>query len=216
MIIALSHQKGGVGKSTIAWNIAIALQQKKHNVEVIDLDAQTTLFFANEIRKGKEGLKALTLKRFEKLDELKEYIQSDSEDRVSIIDLGGFDSDISRVVIYSADLVITPVSDRYAELFGIKSFEKILTDISKISGDKVKVGVLLNRINPVKSNLSELKSFISSSEYFTLFDTVLRTREDLNKSLGAGKNVIEYNKKGKASKEIRSLVKEIEIMIESA
>lgn len=213
MIIGFSHQKGGTGKSSIAWNVALALQ-KNYNVEVIDLDAQKTLYYANETRKEKGGLKPLTLKRFDTLDELTNYIQADSDEKISIVDLGGFDSDMSRVVIYSADLVITPVSDKYFELLGIKSYEEILAQISEASGQAMKVNVLLNKINPTKSNLKELKDFIESSPYFDLFDTVLRHREDINRSACVGKNVIEYDKKSKASKEMRSLVKEIEKMIE--
>ena len=51
MIIAISHQKGGVGKSTIAWNLAIALQ-KKYKVELVYLDIQKTLTYTNKIRKN--------------------------------------------------------------------------------------------------------------------------------------------------------------------
>jgi len=42
MIIVVSHQKVGVGKSTIAWDLATNLQ-KKYNVELVDLDIQRTL-----------------------------------------------------------------------------------------------------------------------------------------------------------------------------
>jgi chromosome partitioning protein len=47
MIIAVAHTKGGVGKSTIAWNIATALKES-HNVELIDLDFQRTLTYIKQ------------------------------------------------------------------------------------------------------------------------------------------------------------------------
>ncbi len=212
MIIAISHQKGGVGKSTIAWNLAIGLQ-KKHGAELIDLDMQQTLFFTNEIRKQDKTLKPLIVKHFDNIDDLRLYIEGDSDERLSIIDLGGFDSDMSRVVIASADLVITPVSDRAFELFGIRNFERILRSISDIVEEKVKVCVLLNNLNPRKSNLDDLKSFINQSEHFNLLDTVLRTRADFNRSVAEGKSVIEYDKDGKASKEVKSLLKEIKTLL---
>ena len=69
MLIVLSHQKGGVGKSTIAWNLATGLQNKKYIVELVDLDVQQTLFYTNEIRKQNPKLKPLIVKRFDKIND---------------------------------------------------------------------------------------------------------------------------------------------------
>ncbi len=73
----------------------------------------------------------------------------------------------------------------------------------------MKVKVLLNNINPQKSKLDKLKTFIEKSKHFELLDTILRTRVDYDKSAGAGKSVIEYKKDSKAANEIKALVKEI-------
>ena len=45
MIITVAHTKGGVGKSTLAWNLAHSLLEKGEKVTIIDLDFQQTLFF---------------------------------------------------------------------------------------------------------------------------------------------------------------------------
>lgn len=209
MIIAISHQKGGVGKSTIAWNLALALQ-KKYDVELVDLDIQKTLTYTNEIRRHQTKLKPLKIRTFQNAEDLKRYINSDSDDKLSIIDLGGFDSTMNRIAIITADLVITPVSDKNFELLGLKSFEQILSQLSELIDGDLKVKVLLNNLNPQKSKLDKLKDFIQKSEYFELLETVLRSRVDYDKSAGRGKNVLEYDKKGKAAKEIKSLSKEIQ------
>lgn len=212
MIVALAHQKGGTGKSTIAWNLALGLQ-KKYGAELVDLDMQQTLYLTNEIRKEEGGLKALIVKHFDNIDDLRLYIEGDSDERLSVIDIGGFDSDMSRVVIASADLVITPVSDRAFELFGIQNFERILEHISSIVEEDVEVCVLLNNLHPRKTNLDDLRGFIGQSKHFKLLDTVIRSRADFSRSVAEGKSVIEYDKKSKASKEIRFLLKEIETLL---
>ncbi len=51
MVICINHQKGGVGKSTLAWNLAIELS-KDINVEVVDLDVQQTVTLNNYVRKN--------------------------------------------------------------------------------------------------------------------------------------------------------------------
>jgi chromosome partitioning protein len=209
MLIVLSHQKGGVGKSTIAWNLAIGLQTKKYAVELVDLDVQQTLFYTNEIRKQYPKLVPLIVKRFETVSDFKMYIRGDNEDRISVIDVGGFDSDMARIAIASADLVVTPVSDKNFELLGVKTFEKTLKAISTVIDDKVVVKVLLNNLNPRKSKLDDLIEFLNRSSHFELMESVLRTRADFDRSVGEGKNVIEYNKEGKASKEMKALIKEV-------
>jgi len=208
MIIAISHQKGGVGKSTIAWNLAITLQ-KKYAVELVDLDIQKTLTYTNEIRKEQTKYKPLHIRSFKDAEALKKYINNDSDDQISIIDLGGFDSTMNRIAIITADLVITPVSDKSFELLGLKSFESILSQLSELIEGELKVKVLLNNINPQKSKLDKLKKFIEKSSHFELLDTILRTRVDYDRSAGAGKSVQEYKKESKAAYEIKSLVKEI-------
>lgn len=209
MIIAISHQKGGVGKSTIAWNLALVLQ-KKYDVELVDLDIQKTLTYTNEIRKHQTKLKPLKIRTFQNAEDLKRYINSDSDDKLSIIDLGGFDSTMNRITIITADLVITPVSDKNFELLGLKSFEQILSQLSTLIEGDLKVKVLLNNLNPQKSRLDKLKDFIQKSEHFELLDTVLRSRIDYDKSAGRGKSVLEYDKDSKAAIEIKSLSKEIQ------
>lgn len=208
MIIVVSHQKGGVGKSTVAWNLAINFQ-KHHNVELVDLDVQKTLTYTNEIRKQHERLKPLTIKHFSTPKDFKKYINGDSDDRVSIVDAGGFDSSMNRLAIVIADLIITPVSDRSFELLGIKTFEKVLMDLNSLVEQTIKVKVLLNNITPQKSKLDGLKSFINKSPHFELFETILRHRADYDKSAGEGKSAIEYNPKSKAAKEMKELSKEV-------
>lgn len=48
--IAVTNQKGGVGKTTTAWHLAAALAQKSARVLAVDLDAQVNLTLAAGIR----------------------------------------------------------------------------------------------------------------------------------------------------------------------
>jgi chromosome partitioning protein len=209
MVLVLAHQKGGVGKSTVAWNLATLFQKKGYDIELVDLDTQQTLFYTNEIRKKDKKLKPLKLIRFEKTEDFKRYLKEDDETKLSIVDVGGFDSDLSRLAIAFADMVVTPVSDRSFELLGLKSFEKILAAISHVIDESITVHVLLNNLNPRKVKLDTLKDFIEKSPHFTLMQTVLRTRADYDKSAARGKNVVEYKKDSKAAAEIKSLFKEV-------
>jgi len=207
VLISVAHTKGGVGKSTIAWNLATALS-KKYFIEVIDLDFQKTLTYTNEFRDNK-----LPVRHFETLKELEKYISLDNDSRVSIIDVGGFDSDINRMAMIMSDLVITPVSDSGTELLGLMRFEKVLDEISKAIGEDIRTTVLINDINPSKRKLDELIDYIKENKHFSLFDTILRTRADYGKALDLGLSVMEYKEDSKAAKEFKSFVKEVKNII---
>ena len=95
-IITVSHQKGGVGKSTLAYNIAVELS-KKYPVEVVDLDVQETVSSYNRIRKlmGQEGL---NVKIFTSDDDLLYYYNNVDEKTIVVVDSGGFDSAFTRTI----------------------------------------------------------------------------------------------------------------------
>ncbi len=212
MIIAVSHSKGGVGKSTIAFNLAVSLQKHFARVELIDLDFQKTTTYANAFR-VRNGIKALSMPSFDTIEKYKEFVKADDDSKVSVIDVGGFDSELNRIVILTADLVITPVSSSGRELLGLKRFGAILEEMSQKANTDLQVNVLLNNINPQKLKLEKLQNYIDSSPHFNLMSTILRRRVDYDYSMDEGQGVIEYNKKSKAASEIKSLIKEIKVLL---
>ena len=208
MIIAVAHQKGGVGKSTIVWNLAIHISQK-HNVEIVDIDIQKTLTYTNELRKSQTNLRPMIIKNFDNAEDFKAYIENDNDDKISFIDLGGFDSAMNRLALITADMIITPVSHKNFELLGLKNFETVLEELSTVIKSELVVKILLNNIPAQKTKLDTLKEYIDKSAHFDLLDTVLHSRADYDKSAGVGQNVIEYRPKEKAAKEILDLSEEI-------
>lgn len=208
MIITVSHQKGGVGKSTIAFNLAITLM-KKHKVEIVDLDVQNTITHTNNIRKSGNKVKVLDVIYIKNDSEFKEYVENDSDDKLTIIDSGGFDSSLNRLAIFYSDMVITPVSDRFNELSGLMKYKEILKELSDISKEEMSVNVLMNNINPHAKNFDGLQKFIKKNKEFKLMNSILRQRADYDKAAWLGQSVIEYSKESKAAGEFKKLVKEI-------
>ena len=50
MLTVIGNLKGGTGKSTVAFNLAVWLAHGKNGVKVFDLDPQRTLVDVNEVR----------------------------------------------------------------------------------------------------------------------------------------------------------------------
>lgn len=212
MILTISHQKGGVGKSTIAWHIAVHFS-KLLPTTIIDLDTQQSLTQTNQIRES-VGLEPLKIMQISNAGELAQYIQKDSQEKLTIIDSGGFDSAFNRVAIVGSDMLITPVSDKPFDLMGLQKYEEILKSLSAIQKETIKTNILFNNLNPAMKNFGDLIEFICLSEHFDLMTSVLRQRVDISNSIGVGKSVKEYRIFSKADREFDELFEEIKLKLD--
>jgi len=211
MIVLFSHQKGGVGKSTIAINFAYQIQKRYKDIVILDLDSQHSAILFNQLRTSE---KLPTIRCVTQNDiNLGEFLSSYKANKKNllIIDSGGYDSDINRTALLKSDIIITPVGISQIEIFGLQKFRKILKNASEALDKKIKTYVLLNNVDSrSKSKLKDLKEYIKEkSNYFNLLNTTLYSRADYKNSYGDGLTVKEYNKKGQAQEEIKEFTKEI-------
>lgn len=207
MILTLSHQKGGVGKSTIAWNLAVCFS-KIIPTTIIDLDMQQSLTQTNQIRES-VGLNVLNIKNMSNAGELATYIENNTKGKLTIIDSGGFDSAFNRVAIVGSSMIITPVSDKPFDLMGLQKYEEILKSLSGIQKEVIKTNIIFNNLNPAMKNFGDLIEFVCMSEHFDLMTSVLRQRVDVANSIGAGKSIKEYRIFSKADMEFDALFEEV-------
>ena len=211
MIVLFGHQKGGVGKSTVAINVAYHLQKKYKDLVLLDLDSQNSAILFNQLRMS-ENLPTIKCVKESDIDFsnfINEY--SGNKENLLIIDSGGYDSDVNRAALIKADIIITPVGISQIEIFGLQKFRKILKEASEALGVKIRTNVLLNNVDSrSKNKLKDLRSYIKENhKYFNLLDSTIHTRADFKNSYGDGLTVKEFNKKGTAAQEIKQLTKEI-------
>lgn len=211
MVVLFGHQKGGVGKSTIAINFAYQMQKKYKDLALLDLDSQNSAILFNQLREQEKlpTVKCVT----ENVIDFDEFIGRyyKNKNNLLVIDSGGYDSNINRAALIKADLIITPVGISQIEIFGLQKFRKILKEASEVLDTKIKTNVLLNNVDSrSKNKLSDLREYIKDkNDYFNLLETTVHTRADYKNSYGDGLTVKEYNKKGIAQNEIKQLAKEI-------
>jgi len=202
MIITVAHTKGGVGKSLIAWNLAIAMKAR-----VVDLDFQQTLLFANSIRE-QSGYKTISVEHFDSLESFFEFYESLEDNECVIIDVGGFDSDLTRMALYVADIIITPASDRLTELTGLMKFNEIIKEVSESTESNLISHILINNVSPNARDFTIISDFVNENSNFKMMKSIIHQRADYYKCLAEGKSVVEL-KNSKAKQEIQNLVKEI-------
>jgi len=202
MIVTVAHQKGGVGKSTIATNLAVEMQ-----IPIIDLDSQHSCYLFSLLREEEQG-KTLQVFTPETVEEIKQILENMDPNKV-IIDSGGYDNDLNRFALLISDVVITPVSPSQIEVFGLLKFAEIVEEAKK-HNPSLMIHVLINNADPrCTGENRKLRQFIEESGSFELLKTKLHRRADYRRAYSEGLSVCEFNPEGKACKEIRSLIAEI-------
>ena len=212
MIVTVAHQKGGVGKTTLATNLAQVL-----GADLLDLDLQQSCVLWNRLRKS-AGLPEMLCQVPASLEEADEIIKAHKgPEKYLIVDCGGFDSVMNRAAILRADLLLTPVAPSQVELFGLRNFTSILDAAGHERGGNIITNVVVNNADSRSQGMiEELQSYIRATPaHLRLIDTVIHWRADFKRAYAAGASVAEYAPKGKAAEEIAALANEIKSMFNS-
>jgi chromosome partitioning protein len=192
LIINLSHQKGGVGKSTLAYNIADAFRILGYKVKLLDVDIQNTCGGINDLRE----IPFTDIQKVADESRLIELINNSSDDgsEILIIDTGGFDSTLSRLAIIGSDINITPVSDKVTEVLAVvQKYSQTLEEIKMDTDTHVSSCVLLNRIHPFAKHFEHIEEMIEESRQMDMFKSIVRERAIYDKSFIDGRTVFEAN-----------------------
>ncbi len=191
-IISIVQQKGGVGKSTIAAHIAIALKLKGKKVKLIDIDPQGSLNMWHQIRSNKDI-------EFEHIQgwRLESHVSSDVE--YIVIDSPPNAGSEMNNAIRLADLIIVPMQPGSMDAWSTEMTIKI------ISNDNKKLKILLNRHNPRFKD----SDIITSKFKEHILKSTLGNRVAYSRCIKEGKTVLEKEPNSIASKEINLLIKEI-------
>lgn len=133
-IIVFANEKGGVGKSTLAFHCCIALSDAGERVAAIDLDRrQRTLSTALAKRESTARLLQVELPcpphavpQVQSGAVLSQEIARIGSDcSFIVIDLAGHDSPIARRAIAMADTLVTPVNSSFVDLDLLGKFDPV-------------------------------------------------------------------------------------------
>ena len=210
-IISFAHQKGGVGKSTLCFNVAAYLEQK-YKVRIADLDVQETASNLNLLREYNR-LKTFDIQRATSNKEIIDLVEKAYNDKLDFlcVDCGGFDADINRVAISISDIIITTVSTRPIEIFGLGKFIKILDEIEEDAKKPICAHVVINNIHPKLKDIQIISDLCNEQpNKITLAKSMVRSRAAFVASTVIGASIFDRSfDSGQAQKEIISVCKEL-------
>ena len=208
MIILIAHQKGGVGKSTLAVNLAAEAQRRGGDVLIAEADPtiHTARLWARTRQAA--GAKQITCAKVEGnvMADLKDL--GKRYDYV-VVDVAGKDSREMRSAMTAADVMVAPILPSQPDM---DSTRFLLQTIEQARDFNPKLAVLavLNRC-PTSWNSSEAQEaidYLGDYPELPLASVRIYDRKSYRTSIEKGLGVVEL-KDGKARAEIQLLMNEI-------
>lgn len=208
MILTVGNTKGGVGKSTIAANLAVEAAIEGKRVMLIDSDIQGSTLAFRAVRE-KDDIKAMAITTPTLHKDIKDLKGFD----IIVIDAGGRDSAVFRSSILSCDLMIIPVLPSQYDIWATNDTLEMLKEARAFKD--IEAYFAMNQVIPnTIVSRDAMKAIREFKDGIKLLKSLLHARVAFKNSIAQGKGVSEYERSGKAAKEIKGLYKEIIDLLE--
>ena len=200
MITVIANLKGGTGKSTVTFNLAVWLQSTGRRVSVIDLDPQRTLTDAAALRitEGIEPSIAVEAGSFPNVT-----FPQDAEE--IIIDVGTADLGSFKQAIMIADRVLIPVTPSQADIWSTQRFVRFL--YQNTHGNPPESITFLNRVDTNRAIRApaEAAAALTALPGVRLMPQRLSDRAAFRDSFSEGLAVFELEPRSIAGRELKAL-----------
>lgn len=207
MIVTVGNTKGGVGKTTLALNLAIARALQGRDVWLIDGDRQGTAQTAITIRADAGRLPAIACAHYPEGSSLRaQVLQTGKKFDDVIIDAGGRDSTALRAAMALSDTLVVPFAPRSLDVWALADISTLIAEIRSIRPELRALAVLNNADSGGHDN-EEAAAAVADFPELEYIATPIRRRKQIANAAGQGMSALEYTPKdAKAIDEMNALV----------
>jgi len=209
MILTVGNTKGGVGKTTLAVNLAIARALQGRDVWLVDGDRQGTAQTAISIRSEAGTQPGIACATYPDGPTLRAQVKQQAAkfDDI-IIDAGGRDSSALRAALVLSDVLLVPIQPRSYDVWALNDIA-VLVDEARSVRDGLRAVAILNCADPGESSTDNLEAAAAVGDVpqFEYLATPIRRRKAFANAAGAGLSVLEQKPMDKkAVEELNALV----------
>jgi chromosome partitioning protein len=205
MIISFVNQKGGVGKTTSAINIAASLKRRNYEVKFIDADPQGSASHWQAVESN-NAFEVVHHPEPISQNEIEEFSQNCD---FLVIDAPPAIGDITKSILAITDLSIVPLSPSSLDIWSCKGTLDMI-DEAQVDNPDLDVKLLINRKIPGTRVGREARDSLSIFD-MDLLDTELCQRVAYIDAMTSGVSVMQYAPSSKAAGEIESLCDELTV-----
>ncbi len=203
MIISLVNQKGGVGKTTIALNMAGCLSERGRRILLVDADPQGSVLQWQSIAEHHA---------FDVVHRPSASLLSDrraltrNHDHV-IIDAPPAIGDITRAVLAASDLAIVPIGPSPLDIWSSKETVALFPEAQKGNRQFAAKLLICRKIVGTRMGKEVREALLTYG--IDLFESEISQRIAFVEAMITGRSVLDHAPHSEASKEIRKLCEEI-------
>ena len=200
MITIVGSLKGGSGKSTLTFNLAVWLVMAEVGVTLVDADPQATLTDVVDVR-GEEGFKP-RIAVFDK-DALDESRLREADE--TLIDVGTSDMESLRRALALCDRVVVPVPPSQADIWSTQRFIQMIQTVERETPPEIIGFINRGDTHHAVQETNETAAALVSLPGLRFIKPRLSQRTVFRRSFSEGLAVFELEPRGKGAREFMSL-----------
>jgi chromosome partitioning protein len=210
MIVTVGNTKGGVGKTTLALNLAVSRALASSDVWLIDGDRQQTAATAISMRSEAGHMPAIACASYHEGPMLRsQVLQQKAKFTDIVIDVGGRDSTALRAALMVTDVLVVPFQPRSLDVWALSDIAELLKEANSMR-DGLRAYAVLNCADPAGADNRDAAGAVEQYPELTYLDAPIHRRKAYANAAGQGMGVQELKPiDEKASAELSYLVRQI-------
>jgi len=212
MILTVGNTKGGVGKTTLAVQIALSWAIAGRDVLLVDADRQGSAGLVVAVRAEAGRALSVTCVAFHEGAVLRAQVQRQAPkyDDV-VIDAGGRDSGALRAALVLSDALLVPFMPRALDVWALADIAALVEEARGVR-DGLHAMAVLNGADPgASSDNADAAAALADLPNLVLLDAPIRRRKAFGNAMALGLAVDELTPRDtKASNELAALVKALQ------
>jgi len=210
MILTVGNTKGGVGKTTLAVNLAIVRAMDGLDVLLVDGDEQRTALTFTELRAERQGAPGYTAVSLDGPAIRTQVRQLAPKYDDVVIDVGGRNTGSLRAALMVSDMILIPMQPRSFDLWAMDQMAELVSEARELN-PKLLAVLVINAADAQGNDNQDAAAALRDVPDMTVLPVTIGRRKAFPNAAAAGRAVTEpgREKDPKAAAEMMAIVRSL-------